>query len=100
MSTTEESAESFSPQKCKARTVVGRGVKSLLCDPGSELRLGRRGKKKGEGEKWNEKASLFGSTIRSSHEVNAVVFIRGISLVACLPLMQATRGAGQEPLLP
>ena len=26
--------------KMKARTVVGRGEKSLLCDPGSELRLG------------------------------------------------------------
>ena len=25
----------------KARTVVGRGEKSLLCDPGSELRLWR-----------------------------------------------------------
>ena len=25
----------------KARTVVGRGEKSLLCDPGSEVRLGR-----------------------------------------------------------
>ena len=26
----------------KARTVAGRGKKSLLCDPGSELRLGGR----------------------------------------------------------
>ena len=37
------SAESFSRQKCKARTVyrtvVGGGGKSLLCDPRSELRL-------------------------------------------------------------
>ena len=28
--------------KCKAGTVVGRGGKSLLCDPGSELRLAGR----------------------------------------------------------
>ena len=31
----------------KARTVAGRGKKSLLCDPGSELRDGRR-----EGRRW------------------------------------------------
>ena len=29
-------------KKYKARAVVGRGEKSLLCDPGSELRLGGR----------------------------------------------------------
>ena len=41
-STREERAEIFSRQQCKARTVVGRGGKRLLCDPGSELRLGGR----------------------------------------------------------
>ena len=30
---------------------VGSGEKSLLCDPGSELRLHRREKKKGEDKK-------------------------------------------------
>ena len=30
--------------KMKARTTVGRGMKSLLCDHGSELRLGRENK--------------------------------------------------------
>ena len=34
----KKSAEPFSRQKCKARTVVGRREKSF--DPGSELRLG------------------------------------------------------------
>ena len=38
----------------KARTVAGRGEKSLLCDPGSELRVGRRGKM-GEDNEWDEK---------------------------------------------
>ena len=32
--------------KMKARTVAGRGWKSLLCDPGSELRVGRRGRRR------------------------------------------------------
>ena len=35
--------------------MVGREEKSLLCDPGSELRLGgREKKKKGEDNKWDE----------------------------------------------
>ena len=40
-STREESAESFSRQECKARMYRSGegGEKSLLCDPGSELRL-------------------------------------------------------------
>ena len=52
-STAQERAEAFSRWKCKARTVVGRGEKSLLCDPGSELRLftGGREKRKGEDKK-------------------------------------------------
>ena len=32
---------------------MGRGEKSLLCDPGSELRLVGREKKKGKYNKWN-----------------------------------------------
>ena len=36
----KKDAELFSRYKSKARTVVGR-EKSLLCDPRSELRLGR-----------------------------------------------------------
>ena len=45
--------------KCKARTVVGRGEKSLLYDPGSELRLGQRErKKKGEDNKRDGKKQL------------------------------------------
>ena len=46
-STREKNAEIFSRKK-KARTVVGRGGKHLLSDPGSELRLGREKKKKHE----------------------------------------------------
>ena len=38
----KKNAEFFSK---KARTVVGRGAKSPLCDPGSELRLGREKEK-------------------------------------------------------
>ena len=42
-------------QGTNRRTVVGRGEKSLLCDPGSELRLGGREKKvediKGDGKR-------------------------------------------------
>ena len=34
---------------------MGRGEKSLLRDPGSELRLGGREKKKGEDTEWNGK---------------------------------------------
>ena len=40
-----------------ARTVAGRergSGKSLLCDPGSELRVGRREKKLCEDNKWDE----------------------------------------------
>ena len=55
-STREEMAEVFSSYKYKARTEVGRKEKSLLCDPGSELRLltisKKEGKKKGEENKW------------------------------------------------
>ena len=36
-STREAMAEVFSRSKRKARAVVGRGKKRLLCDPGSEL---------------------------------------------------------------
>ena len=35
--------------------MVGRREKSLRCDPGSELRLGGREKKKGEDSKWDGK---------------------------------------------
>ena len=34
---------------------MGKGEESLLCDPGYELRLGGREKKKGEDNKWDEK---------------------------------------------
>ena len=37
--------ESSPEKKEDVRTVVGRGKRSLLSDPGSELRLGRRRKK-------------------------------------------------------
>ena len=36
----------FYRDKNKARTVVGRGEERLLCDPGSELLLGRRDKRR------------------------------------------------------
>ena len=41
----------------KARTVAGRGEKSLLCDPGSELRVGRRERRRCmcEDNEWDEK---------------------------------------------
>ena len=41
----------------KARTVAGRGWKSLLCDPGSELRVGRRERRRCAKiiNKWDEK---------------------------------------------
>ena len=43
------SARDISMKKMKARTVMGReGGKSLLCDPGSDLRTGREPEKKGE----------------------------------------------------
>ena len=45
-STREESAGLFLAKKMKARAVVGREEKSVLSDPGSELRLGREEKKK------------------------------------------------------
>ena len=38
--------KSFRDTKWKAKTVVGRGDVSLLCDPGSELQLGGRGETK------------------------------------------------------
>ena len=38
-STKEEKCSSLAAKKVKSRTVVGRGVKSRLRDPGSELRL-------------------------------------------------------------
>ena len=34
-------------------TNLSEGGKSLLCDPGSELQLGGREKKKGEDNKWD-----------------------------------------------
>ena len=34
---------------------MGKGEKSLLCDPGSELRLGGREKKEGQDSKWDGK---------------------------------------------
>ena len=52
-STRRERAEVFSRQKCKARTVVGRGEKSLLCDPGSELTARTEREEKGEHNKWD-----------------------------------------------
>ena len=45
--------------KCKAQTVVGRGEKSLLCDPGSELRLGGRGNKKGKDNDWDGRKNNY-----------------------------------------
>ena len=41
----------------KTHAVVGRGKKSLLYDPGSELRLGGRRRKKGEGYHCDEPKS-------------------------------------------
>ena len=41
-----ERAEVSSRLKRKSRTVVGRGEKSLICDPESELRLGAREKRR------------------------------------------------------
>ena len=40
--------------KMKARTVVGRGEKGPLCDPGSELLLGGSTKAECEDNKWDE----------------------------------------------
>ena len=37
-----------------ARTVVGRGKKSLLSDPGAELRPGKEKAKKWEANRWDE----------------------------------------------
>ena len=51
----------------EARTVLGRGDKSLLCDPGSELRLGE--KKKGEESKRDgKKINKFISSIPAAVE--------------------------------
>ena len=54
--------KSFRDKKCKARTVVGR--KSLLCDPGSELRLGGRENRKGEDNTWDGKKKKKKAVIR------------------------------------
>ena len=35
-------------EQCKKRTIVGKGKKGAVCDPGSELRRGRSRTKKGE----------------------------------------------------
>ena len=58
-STRAKRAEIFSRKKCKARAVVGRGEKRLLCDPGSELRLGGTEKRKGEDNKGDGKKTFF-----------------------------------------
>ena len=52
--------------KMKARTVAGRGEESLLCDPGSDLRVSwkEREKKMCEDNKWHEKKKMaLGGTI-------------------------------------
>ena len=41
---------------------VGRGERSLLCDPGSELLLGGRRNKKGENSKWDGKVKITKNT--------------------------------------
>ena len=60
----QEELGSSRGKECKARTVAGRGGREspVVCDPGSELRLGGREKKKGEDNKWNgeKKKKKFG----------------------------------------
>lgn len=47
---------SFRENKARARTVVEKGEKSLLCDPGSELRLGGGGwSKRTKINEWDKK---------------------------------------------
>ena len=64
------------------------GENSLLCDPGSELRLGGREKKKGEDNKWDgkkkKKVSTRGRSImtfdeKTSQTVNAgyILYCKG-----------------------
>ena len=53
-STREERAQIFSRQKTQGTKRCGEGREmSLLCDPGSELRLGGSKKKKGDQNKWD-----------------------------------------------
>ena len=44
--------------KASYEPLCGVGEKSLLCDPGSELRLGGREKKEGEDNKWDGKNKI------------------------------------------
>ena len=57
-------------KKCKARTIVGRREKSLLCDPGSELRLGgrenRRAKITNEMENKNKNKKVLFTTLETT----------------------------------
>ena len=84
-------AEFLSRQKWKARTVAGRRGKSLLRDPGSELRLvmGRREKKKGEDNKWdgkkkNKKKLLHGTPGARSCQITSLHLLVVVGLVCMM----------------
>ena len=66
-----------------ARTVVGRGEKSLLSDPGSGLRLGRvKEKEKGEDNRW-------GMSTKQNCDDNTHVPLRACGYI-CLTPVNAT----------
>ena len=56
----DEGRKSFNLLAIKMRGTnrSGGGEKSLLCDPGSELRLGGREEMKGEGNRWDGKINI------------------------------------------
>ena len=73
-STREERAQIFSRQKTQGTKRCGEGREmSLLCDPGSELRLGGSKKKKGDQNKWDgekKQEKKNGSDLPNSEKIS------------------------------
>ena len=68
--------------KTKARTVVGKGEKGPLCDPGSELLLG--GKTRVVGGKWDEESK----NVRCSTYDEAIFLV--VCFIPCAPVVLST----------
>lgn len=59
-----------------ARTLVGRGAKILLGDPGSELRLGRvREKEKREDDRWYERYQINNNILNQGRMFDSIVIV-------------------------
>ena len=63
-----------------------RGQKSLLCEPGSELRLGTRERKKGEDIKSDRKTPAQKSPVLST-EPGKILILRGLVVTALSSLL-------------